>query len=46
MIQALFQSANGIANVGVVVLLVFVMFGILYMNLLQNKLNYCDIGQG
>lgn len=46
MIQALFQSANGLANVGVVVLLVFLMFGILFMNLLQNKLDYCDIGKG
>lgn len=46
MIQALFQSANGIANVGIVVILVFLMFGILYMNLLQSKLNYCDIGKG
>jgi len=37
---------NGVFHVLVVLLLVFVMFGILFINLLQGKLNYCDQDQG
>ena len=32
----------GIANVLIIIICVFLMFGILGINLLQNKLNYCN----
>jgi hypothetical protein len=32
----------GIMNVMVIILCVFLMFGILGINLLQDKLNYCN----
>jgi|JI6StandDraft_1071083.scaffolds.fasta_scaffold37496_2 hypothetical protein len=33
----------GIANVLIIILMVFLMFGILAITLLQNKLNYCNM---
>jgi len=32
----------GILNVLIIIVMVFLMFGILGMNLLQGKLNYCN----
>jgi hypothetical protein len=32
----------GIMNVMIIILFVFIMFGILGINLLQDKLNYCS----
>lgn len=42
-ITALGQSMAGIANVLIIIFLVFMMFGILAINLLQGKLNYCNL---
>jgi hypothetical protein len=41
-IVALGESMIGIANVLIIILLVFVMFGILALNLLQSKMDYCN----
>lgn len=41
-ISSLVQSMCGILNVMVIILCVFLMFGILGINLLQNKLQYCN----
>lgn len=43
MIVALGESMAGIANVLIIVLMIFLMFGILAITLLQNKLNYCNM---
>lgn len=44
MISSLAQSIFGIFNVLIIILCVFLMFGILGLNLLQGKLNFCNIG--
>lgn len=41
-ISSLSQSMVGIFNVLIIVLCIFMMFGILGMNLLQGKLYYCS----
>lgn len=41
-ISSLAQSMCGIMNVLIIILCVFLMFGILGINLLQGKLNYCN----
>lgn len=41
-IQCLFQSFTGIVNVAVVVLMIWLMYGILGVNLIGNKLSYCS----
>lgn len=41
--KSLIESITGILNVLIVILMFWVMFGILGINLLQNKLGYCDI---
>jgi hypothetical protein len=41
-VQCLFQSFTGIMNVAVVVLMVWLMYGILGMNLIGGKLGYCQ----
>lgn len=41
-IQCLFQSFNGIMNVGFVVLMFWLMYAILGMNLLSGKLGFCN----
>lgn len=41
-ITALVESMSGIFNILIIILLIFMMFGILGMNLLQGKLNYCN----
>lgn len=40
-VTALLESVSGIFNVAIVVLLVWMMFAILGMNLMAGKLNYC-----
>ncbi|CAD8085427.1 unnamed protein product [Paramecium sonneborni] len=44
LVSALLQSINGIFNVAIVVILVWMMFAILGINLQKNKMNYCDTG--
>ena len=41
-ISSLGESMLGIFNVLIIILCIFLMFGILGINLLQNKLNYCN----
>lgn len=41
-ISSLAQSMCGILNVMIIIVCVFIMFGILGINLLQNKLNFCN----
>ena len=41
-VTALLESVSGIFNVAIVVLLVWMMFAILGMNLMAGKLNYCN----
>lgn len=41
-LSSLAQSMCGIMNVLIIILCVFLMFGILGINLLQGKLNYCN----
>jgi len=43
MVTSLMQSIMGIFNLLIIVLCVFLMFAILGMNLLQDKLNYCNL---
>lgn len=43
MVTSLLESIMGIFNLFIIVLAVFLMFSILGMNLLQNKLNFCNI---
>ena len=44
LVNTLINSASGIANVGVIIVLTMMMFGILGVNLASNKLNYCTYG--
>lgn len=43
-VAALLQSAGGIMNVVIVILLTWMMFGILGISLQKNKMNYCSEG--
>jgi hypothetical protein len=43
-VSALVQSIGGIFNVAVVVMIVWMMFAILAVNLFGGKLNYCSVG--
>jgi len=43
MVNSLIESLIGIFNVLIICLCVFLMFAILGMNLLQGKLNYCNL---
>lgn len=43
MVNSLIESLVGIFNVLIICLCVFLMFSILGMNLLQGKLNYCNL---
>jgi hypothetical protein len=45
-IQSLTESIAGLANVSLLLVLVFLIFSITFVNLLQGKLNYCDMGNG
>lgn len=40
-VTALIESVSGILNVVIVILLVWMMFAILGINLMRGKLNYC-----
>ena len=40
-VTALMESASGIFNVLIVVLLIWIMFGILGMSLMKDKMKYC-----
>lgn len=42
LVTTLINSISGIMNVGVVVILVFLMFAILGVNLEKDKMYYCD----
>ena len=42
-VVALIESMSGIANVAIVILLFWLMFGILGINLLGNKMGYCNV---
>ena len=42
-VNALIDSISGIINVVIVILLVWVMFCILAINLLGGKMGYCDV---
>lgn len=44
MITSLLQSILGIFNLLIIVMCVYLMFAILAMNLLQQKLGYCNVG--
>jgi hypothetical protein len=44
-ISSLSESMVGIFNVIIIIMCIFMMFGILGMNLLQGKLNYCSPAQ-
>ena len=46
LIEALLASMGSIANVGVVIMIVFLMFAILGVNLFAGKLQYCDGSNG
>lgn len=41
-ISSLAESMLGIFNVLIIIMCIFLMFGILGINLLQNKLNFCN----
>jgi len=43
LIEALLASIPSIANVGVVIVVVFLMFAILGVNLFAGKLQYCSV---
>ena len=43
MVSSIAQSILGIFNVLIICLCVFLMFAILGMNLLQGKLNFCNV---
>jgi hypothetical protein len=43
MVSSLLQSIMGIFNLLIIVVCVFLMFAILGMNLLQDKLNFCNL---
>lgn len=40
-VTALLESVSGIINVLIVVILIWMMFGILGVNLMKDKMNYC-----
>ena len=42
-VTALLESVSGIFNVLIVVLIIWMMFAILGMNLLKDKMGYCEI---
>lgn len=44
LVNTLINSISGIVNVGVVVILVWMMFAILGVNLQRGKMWYCDTG--
>lgn len=41
-VTALLESVSGILNVVLVVILIWMMFGILGMNLMRGRMNYCS----
>ncbi|CAD8210431.1 unnamed protein product [Paramecium octaurelia] len=43
LVSALLQSINGIFNVGIVIILSWLMFAILGVSLMKNKLHYCNL---
>jgi hypothetical protein len=43
LIEALLASIPSIANVGVVIVVVFLMFAILGVNMFAGKLQYCTV---
>ncbi|CAD8186158.1 unnamed protein product [Paramecium octaurelia] len=45
-VSALLQSADGILNVAIVIILVWMMFAIIGINFAKGKLYYCDMGDG
>jgi hypothetical protein len=46
MVTSLLQSIMGIFNLLIIVLCVYLMFAILGMNLLQGKLQFCNLDGG
>ncbi|CAD8122811.1 unnamed protein product [Paramecium sonneborni] len=46
LVSALLQSINGIFNVGIVIILSWLMFAILGVSLMKNKLHYCNLNDG
>ena len=44
-VTALMESVSGIINVLVVVLLIWIMFGIFGMSLMKDKVHYCELPQ-
>lgn len=42
-VTALLESVSGILNVTIFMLLIWIMFAILGINLMKDKLNYCDL---
>ena len=42
-VKALLDSVGGIINVSIVVLLVFLMFSILGMSLIGDRMGYCSV---
>lgn len=45
-IQSLGESIPALANVSLLLFLVFLIFTVLFVNFLQGKLDYCDMGKG
>ncbi|CAD8079148.1 unnamed protein product [Paramecium primaurelia] len=45
-VSALLQSADGILNVAIVIILVWMMFAIIGINFAKGKLYHCDMGDG
>ncbi len=43
LVSALLESVSGIFNVIIVVVMIWMMFAILGINLLKDKLGYCDV---
>jgi hypothetical protein len=43
MVTALLESVSGIINVAIVILMIWLMFAILGMNLLSEKLHFCTL---
>jgi hypothetical protein len=42
-VTALLESVSGIMNVTIFMLLIWIMFAILGINLMKDKLNYCNL---